>query len=58
METIHQEESTNKKQLTQDQIDELMSYPDYWRPILKRAAERGESISEAYKRLEKLEYLM
>ena len=52
-----QEESTNKKQLTQDQIEELMSYPNYWRPILRKAAERGESISEAYKRLEKLEYL-
>jgi len=53
-----QEESTSKKQLTQEQINELMSYPDYWRHILTKAAEQGESISEAYKRLEKLEYLM
>lgn len=55
---ILHEELKNKLQLTADQIEELMSYPNYWRPILRRAAEQGESISEAYKRLEKLEYLM
>ena len=53
-----QEESVNKKILTQDQIEELMTYPDYWRGTLRRAAERGESIEETYKKYEKLEYLM
>lgn len=52
-----QEESTSKKPLTPDQIKELMSYPDYWRSTLKKAAERGESISEAYERLKDLDYL-
>lgn len=52
-----QEESTSKKQLTADQIDELMSYPDYWRSTLKKAAERGESIKETYEELKDLDYL-
>ena len=38
-----QEESVSKKILTQEQIEELMTYPDYWRGTLRRAAERGES---------------
>jgi hypothetical protein len=50
-----QEESTNKKRLTLDQRRELMSYPDYWRATLQKAAERGESISETYERLKSLE---
>jgi hypothetical protein len=53
-----QEESVNKKILTQDQIEELMTYPNYWRGTLREAAERGESIEETYKKYEKLEYLM
>ena len=53
-----QEESVNKKILTQDQIEELMTYPDYWRGTLRRAAEQGESIKETYRKYEKLEYLM
>jgi hypothetical protein len=53
-----QEKSVNKKILTQDQIAELMTYPDYWRNTLREAAERGESIEETYKKYEKLEYLM
>ena len=53
-----QEESVNKKILTQDQIKELMTYPDYWRGTLRRAAEQGESIKETYRKYEKLEYLM
>ena len=53
-----QEESVSKKILTQDQIKELMSYPDYWRGTLREAAERGESIKETYRKYEKLEYLM
>ena len=53
-----QGESVSKKILTQDQIAELMTYPDYWRGTLRRAAERGESIEETYKKYEKLEYLM
>jgi hypothetical protein len=52
-----QEESTSKKQLTQEQINELMSYPDYWRHILTKAAERGESIKEVYEELKDLEHL-
>ncbi len=50
-----QEESTNKKTLTIDQRRELMSYTDYWRATLQKAAERGESISETYERLKSLE---
>jgi len=50
-----QEESTNKKTLTIDQRRELMSYPDYWRATLQKAAERGESISETYERLKRLD---
>lgn len=53
-----QEESTNKKQLTQDQIDELMSYPNYWRNTLREAAERGESIKETYEELKGFEAMM
>lgn len=52
-----QEESTNKKQLTQDQIEELMSYPDYWRNTLREAAEQGESIKKVYEELKDLEHL-
>ena len=53
-----QEESVSKKILTQDQIKELMSYPDYWRGTLREAAERGESIKEVYEELKELEHLM
>ena len=53
-----QEESVNKKILTQDQIAELMTYPDYWRNTLREAAERGESIKEVYEELKELEHLM
>jgi len=52
-----QEESVNKKILTQDQIKELMTYPDYWRGTLRKAAERGESIKEVYEELKELDYL-
>ena len=53
-----QEESVNKKILTQDQIAELMTYPNYWRGTLREAAERGESIKETYEELKELEHLM
>ena len=53
-----QEESVNKKILTQDQIAELMTYPNYWRNTLREAAERGESIKEVYEELKELEHLM
>lgn len=53
-----QEESVNKKILTQDQIKELMTYPNYWRNTLREAAEQGESIKEVYEELKELEYLM
>jgi hypothetical protein len=52
-----QEESVNKKILTQDQIAELMTYPNYWRNTLREAAERGESIKETYEELKELDYL-
>ena len=47
-----------KIRLTQDQIIELMSYPNYWRATLREAAERGESIKETYEELKDFEYLM
>jgi hypothetical protein len=53
-----QEESVNKKILTQDQIKELMTYPNYWRGTLREAAEQGESIKEVYEELKELEHLM
>lgn len=46
-----------KIRLTQDQIMELMTYPNYWRNTLREAAERGESIKEVYERNKDLEYL-
>ena len=52
------EESVSKKRLTQDQIEELMSYPDYWRNTLREAAERGESIKETYEKLKAFEAMM
>ncbi len=51
----NQEESTNKKQLTLGQTREIMTYPNYWRGTLTRAAEKGESIKETYERLKGLE---
>ena len=53
-----QEESVNKKRLTQDQIEELMAYPNYWRNTLREAAERGESIKETYEELKDFEAMM
>ena len=53
-----QEESVSKKILTQDQIEELMTYPNYWRGTLRKAAEQGESIKEVYEELKELEHLM
>ena len=53
-----QEESVSKKILTQDQIEELMTYPDYWRGTLREAAERGESIKETYEELKDFEAMM
>jgi predicted transcriptional regulator len=52
-----QEESVSKKTLTQDQIEELMSYPNYWRNTLREAAEKGELIKEVYEELKDLEHL-
>jgi hypothetical protein len=51
----NQEETTNKKQLTLEQIREIMTYPNYWQPTLTKAAERGESIKETYEELKGLE---
>jgi len=35
-----------------------MTYPDYWRPTLQAAAQRGESIKETYEDLKDLEAFM
>ena len=53
----NQEESTNKKTLTPEQTREIMTYPNYWRGTLTRAAERGESIKDTYEELKDLENL-
>jgi len=53
-----QEESANKKELTLEQIKELMTYPPHWRPTLQEAAEQGESIKETYESLKDLEAFM
>ena len=55
-----EEEKDNnpKKALTAEQIKELMSYPQHWRPTLREAAERGESIKETYEELKDFEGLM
>jgi len=57
MDQKQQEESANKKPLTADQIEELESYPNYWRATLREAAERGESIKETYEELKDLDNL-
>ena len=44
--------------LTAEQVKELMSYPQHWRPTLREAAERGESIKETYEELKGFEGLM
>jgi hypothetical protein len=51
------EESVNNKTLTEDQIKEINSYPDYWQSTLEEVAMRGESIKETYERLKGLESL-
>jgi hypothetical protein len=35
-----------------------MTYPDYWRPTLQAAAQRGKSIKETYEDLKDLEAFM
>ena len=52
------EDDNQKKVLTAEQIKELMSYPQHWRPTLREAAERGESIKETYEELKGFEGLM
>jgi hypothetical protein len=51
------EESASKETLTKEQIEEINSYPNYWRNTLREAAERGESIKEVYEELKDLDYL-
>lgn len=53
-----EEDNNQKKVLTAEQIKELMSYPQHWRPTLREAAERGESIKETYEELKDFEGLM
>jgi hypothetical protein len=47
-----------KIRLTLEQRQEIMTYPDYWRPTLQKAAERGKSIKETYENLKDLEAFM
>jgi hypothetical protein len=49
------EKSTKPFQLSKEQKAELMSYPDYWRPILRSAAEKGESIKKVFQELKDLD---
>jgi hypothetical protein len=51
------EESASKKILTKVQMEEINSYPDYWRGTLRKAAVRGESTKEVYEELKDLDYL-
>ena len=53
-----QEESKSSKKLTEDQIEELKTYPSYWRVTLAEAAVRGASIKETYEELKDLEGLL
>ena len=59
-----QEQNEQKKDdsktyyLTIEQINEIKTYPDYWRNTLTEAAKRGESIKEFYDKYKDLEGLM
>ena len=53
-----QEDLKIKKPLTIEQRQEIMSYPQHWRPTLIEAAERGESIKETYEELKYFEAMM
>jgi hypothetical protein len=53
-----EKDDNQRKELTAEQIKELMSYPQHWRPTLREAAERGESIKETYEELKGFEGLM
>lgn len=44
--------------MSKEEIDfELLKYPSYWRPTLKRLALEGEVISEVYKEIYDFNYL-
>jgi hypothetical protein len=49
---------TPTQRVSFEQTLELLSYPQHWRPTLRAAAERGESIKEAYERLKDFEAFM
>jgi hypothetical protein len=53
-----EEDDNQKKELTAEQIKELMSYPQHWIPTLSEAAERSKSIKETYEELKGFEGLM
>jgi|GEM_PF-3322428 len=55
---IKKEDYRNKSKLTEEQIKELNSYPNYWRSTLKAAAEKGESIKEVYEKYKLMENCM
>ena len=45
--------------MSEAEIDiEILKYPSYWRPTLKRLALEGEVISEVYKELKDLDNLI
>ncbi len=52
------EKPTPPQRITFEQTLELLSYPQHWRPTLREAAERGESIKEAYESLKDFEAFM
>ncbi len=56
-----QEESeklTPTQRISFEQTLELLQYPQHWRPTLRKAAERGESIKETYESLKDFEAFM
>jgi hypothetical protein len=65
VEKPHQQEQNEQKKddsktyyLTIEQINEIKTYPAYWRSTLTEAAQRGESIKEFYEKYKDLEGLM
>ena len=57
----NQEESkkpTPPQRISFEQTLELLNYPQHWRPTLRAAAERGESIKETYEKLKDFEAFM
>lgn len=63
MSNLHNDQEEHKKptphqRVSFEQTLELLSYPQHWRPTLRAAAERGESIKETYEKLKDFEAFM